>query len=107
MVKNGQVMTIRQITYEPVDTSGNTVETMSFERLRDLNDGGTQRADFHVMAVGEQGHGSLSVDFEHVALSPRTALCIAPGAVHRWEDGGDSLLVCRRSPLDQASAVHT
>ena len=78
--------TIRQMNYQRVDGSARAVEVMSFERLRSLNDGGTQRADFHVLAVVDAGHGSVSIDFAHYPLTDRSAVWIAPGAVHRWDD---------------------
>lgn len=80
---------IRQMTYQPPDASrGAAVETMTFDRLRVLNDGGTQRADFHVLAVVDGGRGSVTVDFRRHALGGRTAVWVAPGAVHRWDDIG-------------------
>ncbi|MFJ8673479.1 hypothetical protein [Streptomyces sp. NPDC093589] len=54
---------IRQMTYQPVGSGSAAVETMTFGRLRELNDGGTQRADFHVLAVVDAGHGAVTVDF--------------------------------------------
>ncbi|MFE6821957.1 helix-turn-helix domain-containing protein [Streptomyces sp. NPDC057690] len=76
---------IRQMTYQPVDR-GAAVETMTFDRLRELNDGGTQRADFHVLGVVDAGHGSVTVDFLRHPLGERSAVWVAPGAVHRWDD---------------------
>ncbi|MBB2501781.1 helix-turn-helix domain-containing protein [Amycolatopsis echigonensis] len=89
MVKNGQMTVIRQMTYEPVGHGAAAVETMTFDRLRELNDGGTQRADFHVLAVVDAGHGSVTVDFLRHPLQKRSAVWIAPGAVHRWDDIAD------------------
>ncbi|MGR3866994.1 helix-turn-helix domain-containing protein [Streptomyces graminifolii] len=77
---------IRQMTYQPVGRSAASVETMTFARLCELNDGGTQRADFHVLAVVDAGHGSLTVDFLRHTLHERSAVWVAPGAVHRWDD---------------------
>jgi AraC-like DNA-binding protein len=76
---------VRQLTYQPV-SSGAPVEVMRFDRLRELNRGGTQRADFHVFAVVEDGRGSVDVDFEEHRLARRTVVWVPPGAVHRWEE---------------------
>ncbi|MFF1444947.1 helix-turn-helix domain-containing protein [Streptomyces sp. NPDC058295] len=80
---------IRQLTYQPVGRPAAAVETMTFDRLRELNDGGTQRADFHVIAVVDAGHGSVTVDFLRHPLGERSAVWVAPGAVHRWDDIAD------------------
>jgi AraC family transcriptional activator of pobA len=63
MVKTGHMTVIRQMTYQPVGHGASAVETMTFDRLRELNDGGTQRADFHVLAFIDAGHGAVTVDF--------------------------------------------
>ncbi|MEV6791563.1 helix-turn-helix transcriptional regulator [Streptomyces sp. NPDC051320] len=76
---------IRQMTYQPVGRGAAAVETMTFDRLRELNDGGTQRADFHVLAVVDAGDGSVMVDFLRHPLRERSAVWVAPGAVHRWD----------------------
>lgn len=89
MVKTGHVTVIRQMTYQPAGRRAAAVETMTFDRLRELTDGGTQRADFHVLAVIDAGHGSVTVDFLHHPLTERSAVWIPPGAVHRWDDIGD------------------
>ena len=86
MVKTGLVATIRHMTYQPVDSGSASVEVMTFERLREVNDGGTQRADFHVLAVVDAGEGAVTVDFVSHPLSARTAVWIPPGAVHRWDE---------------------
>lgn len=86
MVETGHVTAIRQMTYQPVGHGAATVETMTFDRLRELNDGGTQRADFHVLAVVDAGHGAVTVDFLRQPLRERSAVWVAPGAVHRWDD---------------------
>lgn len=78
--------TVRQLSYQPRDGSAGGVELMSFARLRALNDGATQRADFYVVAVVDGGHGAVSIDFERYPLAPGTAVRIPPGAVHRWDD---------------------
>ncbi|KPI32776.1 helix-turn-helix domain-containing protein [Streptomyces sp. NPDC048253] len=80
---------IRQMTYQPEGRRAAAVETMTFSRLRELNDGGTQRADFHVLAVVDAGHGSVTVDFLHHPLKERSAVWVPPGAVHRWDDIAD------------------
>jgi len=80
------VTPIRQLIYQPLDGSATAVEVMSFERLRSLDAGDTQRADFHVLAVIDAGHGSVSIDFASYPLTNRSAVWIAPGAVHRWDD---------------------
>lgn len=86
MVKTGQVATIRQLAYQPVGGDVGAVETMTFQRLRELNDGGTQRADFHVLALIDKGAGTVAVDFENHHLCERSIVWIRPGAVHRWSD---------------------
>ncbi|MEV6046730.1 helix-turn-helix domain-containing protein [Streptomyces xanthochromogenes] len=77
---------IRQMTYQAVGRAAAPVEAMSFDRLRELNDGGTQRADFHVLAVVDAGRGCVTVDFLRHPLRARSAVWVAPGAVHRWDD---------------------
>ncbi|MGW5861598.1 helix-turn-helix domain-containing protein [Streptomyces sp. NPDC055239] len=89
MVETGHVTVIRQMTYHPVGGSGGAVETMTFDHLRELNDGGTQRADFHVLALIDAGQGSVTVDFLRHPLEERSAVWVAPGAVHRWDDIAD------------------
>jgi AraC-like DNA-binding protein len=89
MVETGQMTVIRQMAYQPAEPRAATVETMTFGHLRDLNDGGTQRADFHVLAVVDAGHGSVTVDFLRHPLKERSAVWIPPGAVHRWDDIAD------------------
>jgi AraC family transcriptional activator of pobA len=89
MVETGRLTVIRQMAYQPAERRAATVETMTFGRLRDLNDGGTQRADFHVLAVVDAGHGSVTVDFLQHPLKERSAVWIPPGAVHRWDDIAD------------------
>jgi hypothetical protein len=55
MVKTGLVATIRHMTYQSIDSGAASVEVMTFERPREVNDGSTQRADFHVLAVVDGG----------------------------------------------------
>ena len=76
------------MSYVPPDPGGQQVETLTFARLRSMNDGGTQRADFHVLAFVDAGTGAVTVDFAEHPLSPGVAVWIAPGAVHRWDDVG-------------------
>ncbi|MGX1274669.1 AraC family transcriptional activator of pobA [Streptomyces phaeoluteigriseus] len=107
MVKNGLVSVIRQMTYQPVGHRAAAVETMTFDRLRKLNDGGTQRADFHVLAVVDAGHGSVTVDFHRHPLEERSAVWIPPGAVHRWDDiagvAGHLVLFVPTAPVTHAT----
>ncbi len=62
---------------------------MSFAKLRRLNSGTTERADFHVLGVVRRGHGSVSADFADCPLAARSVVWIRPGVVHRWDDLGD------------------
>ncbi|MEU6479110.1 helix-turn-helix transcriptional regulator [Streptomyces sp. NPDC047017] len=98
---------IRQMTYRPVGKGAAAVETMTFDRLRELNDGGTQRADFHVLAVVDAGPGSVTVDFRRHPLGDRSAVWVAPGAVHRWDDiagvTGHLLLFVPTAPVTRAT----
>ncbi|MFB9398354.1 helix-turn-helix domain-containing protein [Streptomyces echinatus] len=107
MVKNGLVRVIRQMTYQPSGHRAAAVETMTFDRLRELNDGGTQRADFHVLAVVDAGHGTVTVDFRHHPLKERSAVWIPPGAVHRWDDiagvAGHLVLYVPTAPVTHAT----
>lgn len=89
MVKTGLVTKIRQMTYQPVDGSSAPVEMMTFDALRAANDGGTQRADFVVVAIVAAGRGSVDIDFASHRLAARSVVWIAPGAVHRWTDIDD------------------
>jgi AraC family transcriptional activator of pobA len=89
MVKNGHVTAIRQLTYQPPREAPAPVETMSFAMLRRLNDGSTQRGDFHVVAVVCRGRGRVSIDFSDHPLVARNVVWIRPGVVHRWDNLGD------------------
>lgn len=95
------------MTYQPAGRRAATVETMTFDRLRELNDGGTQRADFHVVAVVDAGHGSVTVDFLRHPLRERSAVWVAPGAVHRWDDiagvAGHVVLFVPTAPVTRAT----
>ncbi|MEV1026799.1 AraC family transcriptional regulator [Streptomyces sp. NPDC050264] len=107
MVETGHVTVIRQMTYQPVGRGAAAVETLTFHRLRELNDGGTQRADFHVLAVVDAGHGTVTVDFLPYGLGARSAVWIAPGAVHRWDDiaevAGHVVLFVPTAPVTRAT----
>ena len=96
-----------QMTYQRVRESAASVEVMSFGRLRRLNDGGTQRADFHVLALISSGAGAVSVDFAQHALGARSVVWIRPGAVHRWDDmrrvNGLVVLFVPTAPVTQAT----
>ncbi|MER6335111.1 helix-turn-helix transcriptional regulator [Streptomyces sp. NPDC001034] len=98
---------IRQMTYRPVGRRAAAVETMTFDRLRELNDGGTQRADFHVLAVVDSGHGSVTVDFRRHPIEERSAVWVPPGAVHRWDDiahvAGHLVLFVPTAPVTHAT----
>ncbi|MFJ8487266.1 helix-turn-helix domain-containing protein [Streptomyces sp. NPDC094038] len=97
--------TIRHMTYQPVDSGASSVEVMTFERLREINDSGTQRADFHVLALVDEGEGTVTVDFVSHPLSARTAVWVPPGAVHRWDDiarvAGHLVLFVPTAPVTQ------
>ncbi|MEU1466488.1 helix-turn-helix transcriptional regulator [Streptomyces sp. NPDC005727] len=98
---------IRQMTYQPAGHRAAAVETMTFDRLRELNDGGTQRADFHVLAVVDAGHGTVTVDFLNHPLKKRSVVWIPPGAVHRWDAiagvAGHLVLFLPTAPVTHAS----
>ncbi|MCF3962458.1 helix-turn-helix domain-containing protein [Streptomyces fuscigenes] len=98
---------IRHMVYRAADQKAAAVETMTFAHLRRLNDGGTQRADFHVLALVDAGPGSVTVDFRRHPLEARSAVWIAPGAVHRWDDitevAGHVVLFVPTAPLTPAS----
>ncbi len=107
MVKTGHMSVIRQMTYRPGGHRAASVETMTFSRLRELNDGGTQRADFHVLAIVDAGYGSVTVDFLHHPLKKRSAVWVPPGAVHRWDDiadvAGHLMLFVPTAPVTNAT----
>ena len=86
MGESGHVTTVLQLTYRPPGGAVTQVEVLTFERLRALNDGATQRADFHVVALVDAGRGAVSVDFARYAIGPRSVVWIPPRAVHRWDD---------------------
>ncbi len=103
--------TLRQLTYRPADASAGDIEVLTFERLRQVNDGATQRADFLVVAVIAGGHGEVSIDFERYPLTPHTALRIPPGTVHRWDDirtvDGRLVLCIPTAPVTRATRALT
>lgn len=107
MVQTGLMTSIREMTYSPAGRSTAAVETMTLERLHTMNDGGTQRADFHVLALIDAGHGFVTVDFSRHPLAPRSCVWIAPGAVHRWDDitglFGDVVLFVPTAPVTHAT----
>ncbi|MEU0787958.1 helix-turn-helix transcriptional regulator [Streptomyces sp. NPDC006173] len=98
---------IRQMTYQPADRRAAAVETLTFDHLRALNDGGTQRADFHVIAVVDAGPGSVTVDFLRHPLRELSAVWIPPAAVHRWDDiarvAGHVVLFVPTAPVTHAT----
>lgn len=110
MVKTGRVTQIRQMTYQPVEGSSAPVEVMTFDALRVANDGGTQRADFVVVAIIATGNGSVVVDFATHRLAARSVVWIAPGAVHRWTDiddlRGELVLFRPTAPVSLATREH-
>ncbi|GAA2054825.1 AraC family transcriptional regulator [Leifsonia soli] len=107
MVQTGLVSSITQMRYRAPDPHGRLVETFTFARLRSMNDGGTQRADFHVLAFIDAGMGSLTVDFAEHALFAGAVVWIAPGAVHRWDDvaqlAGRLVLFVPTAPVTDAT----
>jgi AraC-like DNA-binding protein len=107
MVKNGHVTAIRQLTYQPPQGAPAPVETMSFAMLRRLNDGSTQRGDFHVLALVRRGRGRVSIDFSDHPLAARNVVWIRPGMVHRWDNlgdlAGDLVLFVPNAPITPGS----
>jgi len=87
--RTGLVPSITQMRYAAPDPRDQQVETLTFDALRAMNSGGTQRADFHVLAVVDAGTGTVMVDFASYRLSPGSVAWITAGAVHRWADVGD------------------
>lgn len=102
-----QVSQVRQMVYQPLDPARRAVERMSFARLRRLNDGGTQRADFHVLALVEAGGGQVQLDFETHPLKAGTVVWIPRGTVHQWSDlaglEGQIVLFIPTAPATAAS----
>ncbi|MDL4813587.1 helix-turn-helix domain-containing protein [Actinomadura opuntiae] len=102
MVKNGQRTAIRTLHYQDGGGPDGGVEVSTFARLRAMPAGSerppVQRADFHVLAIVNSGHGVVTVDFVRHRLEPGTIVWIRPGRVHRWDDiaGVDGTLVLFR-----------
>ena len=98
---------VRQLAYQSPGGTFAPVETMSFVTLRHLNDGSTQRADFHVLAVVRRGQGEVSMDFSGHLLTARSVAWIPPGVVHRWSGirdlAGDIVLFVPTAPVTAAS----
>ena len=98
---------VRQLAYQPPGGTFAPVETMSFATLRRLNDGSTQRADFHVLTVVRRGRGEVSMDFSRHRLAARSVTWLPPGVVHRWSDiaglAGDIVLFVPTAPVTPAS----
>jgi AraC family transcriptional activator of pobA len=86
MVKTGQMASIRQMTFQPPRGLPVSVETMSFDRLRELDGGQSERGDFFVVALVESGTGSTMIDYQNMTLGPRSVVWLGPGVVHRWVD---------------------
>ncbi len=107
LVENGLMNDVRQLTYQPTGTGSPAVEVLTFERLRQLNDGRTQRSDFHVLAILDAGRGRVTVDFHTRPLAARSAVWIAAGAVHRWGDiaelAGTLVLFVPTAPVTHAT----
>ena len=99
---------VLQMTYQPLGGVPRPVEVLTFDRLRELSAGGTQRADFHVVAVVDRGQGAVTVDFRRHPLGPRSAVWIPPGAVHRWDDleavSGRLVLFVPSAPVTAATS---
>lgn len=106
-MKNGHVTKVRQVVYHPPGGKFAPVETMSFDTLRDLNDGFTQRADFHVLAAVRRGQGEVTMDFSAHLLTAQSVVWIPAGVVHRWADirnlAGDIVLFVPTAPVTPAS----
>jgi len=102
MVESGHVPPIRQMTYQPPGGAPAQVETMSFQRLRQLDRGTTQRGNFHVLALVERGEGAVTIDFSPQPLASGDVAWIGPGVVHRWIDiahlDGDLVLFTSTAP---------
>ncbi len=107
MVQNGLMPSITQMRYRTPNLVAQQVETLTFDRLRSMNDGGTQRADFHVLALVDEGSGSITVDFADHALSPGSVVWVTAGAVHRWGEvadlAGRLILFIPTAPVTEAT----
>jgi AraC family transcriptional regulator, transcriptional activator of pobA len=102
-MKTGHVASIRQLTYQPPAGAVAQVETMTFERLRQLDRGDTQRGDFHVLGLVERGEGAVAIDFSAQPLASGDTVWIGPGVVHRWINiahlDGDLVLFTPTAPV--------
>lgn len=107
MVETGQVQTIRQLSYRHPGDAVLAVETLTFARLRELDRGTTQRADFHVLAFVEAGSAAVMLDFREQPLEAGDAVWIGPGVVHRWSGlgGVEGRLVLFRPEAPVTSAT--
>jgi AraC-like DNA-binding protein len=90
MVNNGPPERIRSITYEPARSAPAGLGVLNFEQLRTMRTGRQPaeaiRADFHVLAAGVSGPGSLTVDFVRYSFGAGDVAWIRPGWTHRWDD---------------------
>ncbi|MEF2979282.1 AraC family transcriptional regulator [Subtercola sp. YIM 133946] len=102
---------IRQMTYQPPEGIAANVETMSFARLRELDQEMSERGDFFVVALIESGHGSVAVDYQQYELERRTIVWVGPGVVHRWLDiarvEGDIVLFTPTAPVAPSARALT
>lgn len=88
-MRSGHAAPVRRLTYRPPGREAAAVEVLTFDRLRRLDGGHAQRADFHVLALVDRGAGSVTVDFVQHPATPRSVVWIPPGAVHRWDRVSD------------------
>ena len=100
--QNGDVTNLRRMTFEPPDGLSTSVELLTFDQLRNLDRGTTQRADFHVLVVVKAGVGSVTIDFRPYPLAQGSVAWIRPGSVHRWDNlaslAGDLVLFTPTAP---------
>lgn len=87
MVNSGLPEQTRSITYQPERSAPAGLRVLNFEQLRAVRkqDEAT-RADFHVLAAGVAGPGSLTVDFVRYSFGAGDIAWIRPGWTHRWDD---------------------
>lgn len=97
------------MVYQPADSRLIHAEIINFDRLRTLNNGGSQRCDFLVVGFIESGRGRIRVDFRDYPLAAGDVAWIAPGSVHQWRDfdqlNGRILLCPTTSPLTTATRL--
>ena len=107
MVRSGHADQVRRLTYRPPGRGTAAVEVLTFDRLRQLDGGHAQRADFHVLALVDSGSGTVTVDFVQHPTTPGSAVWIPPGAVHRWDRiadvTGDVVLFVPTAPVTPAT----